>query len=121
MATTTVKGNMSNGLNPGQNLTTTSSPPLSPSLSELYTQTDFYIGVALAISSSFFIGSSFIIKKKALLRLTRHGEVRASAGGFGYLKEWIWWAGLLTSRRKSLNSHLSHYPNTFYHIFVPNF
>ncbi|XP_037883003.1 magnesium transporter NIPA2 [Glossina fuscipes] len=80
--------------------TTTSStvdvdvPP--PSLSELYTQTDFYIGVGLAICSCFFIGSSFIIKKKALLRLSRHGEVRASAGGFGYLKEWIWWAGLLT-------------------------
>ncbi|XP_013102310.1 magnesium transporter NIPA2 [Stomoxys calcitrans] len=66
------------------------------SLSELYGQTDFYIGVGLAISSCFFIGSSFIIKKKALLRINRHGEVRASAGGFGYLKEWIWWAGLLT-------------------------
>lgn len=69
----------------------------SPSLSDLYSQTDFYIGVGLAICSCFFIGSSFIIKKKALLRLSRHGEVRAGAGGFGYLKEWIWWAGLLTS------------------------
>uniref|UniRef100_T1PGV5 Magnesium transporter NIPA n=1 Tax=Musca domestica TaxID=7370 RepID=T1PGV5_MUSDO len=68
----------------------------SPSLSELYGQTDFYIGVGLAISSCFFIGSSFIIKKKGLMRLNRHGELRASAGGFGYLKEWIWWAGLLT-------------------------
>ncbi|XP_073826077.1 magnesium transporter spict [Musca autumnalis] len=68
----------------------------SPSLSELYGETDFYIGVGLAISSCFFIGSSFIIKKKALMRLNRHGELRASAGGFGYLKEWIWWAGLLT-------------------------
>lgn len=66
------------------------------SLADLYGQTDFYIGVGLAISSCFFIGSSFIIKKKALIRLSRHGEVRAAAGGFGYLKEWIWWAGLLT-------------------------
>lgn len=80
------------------NTTTSSTVDVSsPSLSELYTQTDFYIGVGLAICSCFFIGSSFIIKKKALLRLSRHGEVRASAGGFGYLKEWIWWAGLLTS------------------------
>jgi len=67
------------------------------SLMEPYSNTDFYIGVGLAVSSCFFIGSSFIIKKKALLRLSRHGEVRAAAGGFGYLREWIWWAGLLTS------------------------
>ncbi|CAD6999738.1 magnesium transporter NIPA2 [Ceratitis capitata] len=67
-----------------------------PSLSELYSQIDFYIGVGLAISSCFFIGSSFIIKKKALMRLSRQGEMRAAAGGYGYLKEWIWWAGLLT-------------------------
>ncbi|KAL7741462.1 hypothetical protein ACLKA6_000784 [Drosophila palustris] len=66
------------------------------SLMDPYSNTDFYIGVGLAVSSCFFIGSSFIIKKKALLRLSRHGEVRAAAGGFGYLREWIWWAGLLT-------------------------
>ncbi|KAH8308461.1 hypothetical protein KR059_012999, partial [Drosophila kikkawai] len=68
----------------------------SASLSAAISNTDFYIGVGLAISSCFFIGSSFIIKKKALIRLSRYGEVRASAGGFGYLREWIWWAGLLT-------------------------
>lgn len=67
------------------------------SVAELYTQREFYIGLGLAISSSIFIGSSFIIKKKALIRLNRLGGVRASAGGFGYLKEWIWWAGLITS------------------------
>ncbi|XP_037808075.1 LOW QUALITY PROTEIN: magnesium transporter NIPA2-like [Lucilia sericata] len=80
----------------GSSSTSSSINSSTPSLSELYAQTDFYIGVGLAISSCFFIGSSFIIKKKALIRLNRHGEVRASAGGFGYLKEWIWWAGLLT-------------------------
>ncbi|XP_037960675.1 magnesium transporter NIPA2 [Teleopsis dalmanni] len=73
-----------------------SGTPSSDSLADLYSQTDFYIGVGLAISSCFFIGSSFIIKKKALLRLNVHGELRAGAGGFGYLREWIWWAGLLT-------------------------
>lgn len=96
MTTAVAAANISHNLATGQNVTCTATSPI-PSLSELYTKSDFYIGVALAISSSFFIGSSFIIKKKALLRLNRHGEVRASAGGFGYLKEWIWWAGLFTS------------------------
>lgn len=67
-------------------------------LNELYNQTEFYIGLGLAISSSFFIGSSFIIKKKALIHLNRSGSLRASAGGFGYLKQWMWWAGLITSK-----------------------
>lgn len=38
---------------------------------------DFYIGLALAISSSIFIGGSFILKKKGLLRLARKGSMRA--------------------------------------------
>lgn len=63
---------------------------------KLYDTTDFYIGLGLAIGSSGFIGASFIVKKKALIRLQRGGAVRASSGGFGYLKEWIWWAGLLS-------------------------
>ncbi|PAV89087.1 hypothetical protein WR25_08942 [Diploscapter pachys] len=58
---------------------------------------DFYIGLGLAVSSSLFIGSSFIIKKKALIKLA-NGDVsqRASEGGFGYLREWLWWAGVIT-------------------------
>lgn len=71
----------------------------SKSFEELYTNHEFYIGLGLAISSSVFIGSSFIIKKIALLRLSKIGCTRAGAGGFGYLKEWIWWAGLLTSNQ----------------------
>lgn len=31
--------------------------------------TQFYIGLGLAVSSSLFIGSSFIIKKKALIKV----------------------------------------------------
>uniref|UniRef100_A0A672Q5Z3 Magnesium transporter NIPA2-like n=1 Tax=Sinocyclocheilus grahami TaxID=75366 RepID=A0A672Q5Z3_SINGR len=58
---------------------------------------DFYIGLALAISSSIFIGGSFILKKKGLLRLARKGSMRAGQGGHAYLKEWLWWAGLLSS------------------------
>jgi hypothetical protein len=32
---------------------------------------DFYIGLGLAVSSSLFIGSSFIVKKKALIKLAK--------------------------------------------------
>ncbi|KAG6941252.1 NIPA like domain containing 4, partial [Chelydra serpentina] len=56
----------------------------------------FYIGLALAIFSSFLIGSSVILKKKGLLRLVDKGGTRAGDGGHGYLKDWLWWAGLLT-------------------------
>jgi hypothetical protein len=53
----------------------------------------------------FVEGSSFIIKKKALIRLNQTGAVRAGAGGFGYLKEWIWWAGLLSSEYLCIVMH----------------
>lgn len=82
----------------GQGTAPVSSTSNATPVAEPYSNTDFYIGVGLAVSSCFFIGSSFIIKKLALIRLNRHGEQRASAGGFGYLREWIWWAGLLTSK-----------------------
>jgi hypothetical protein len=60
---------------------------------------EFYIGLGLAISSSLFIGSSFIIKKKALIKLANASEdytQRASEGGYGYLREWLWWMGVIT-------------------------
>lgn len=60
-----------------------------------YTKRDFYIGLGLAVSSTIFIGASFIIKKVALIRLNHIGGVRAGFGGFGYLKEWMWWLGFL--------------------------
>ncbi|MBN3299753.1 NIPA2 protein, partial [Amia calva] len=59
-------------------------------------RTDFYIGLSLAISSSIFIGGSFILKKKGLLRLAGRGSMRAGQGGHAYLKEWLWWAGLIS-------------------------
>ncbi|XP_022246582.1 magnesium transporter NIPA2-like isoform X2 [Limulus polyphemus] len=43
----------------------------------------FYIGLSLAISSSVFIGSSFIIKKKGLIKISRMGQTRAVAIGEG--------------------------------------
>uniref|UniRef100_A0A7N0U171 Probable magnesium transporter n=1 Tax=Kalanchoe fedtschenkoi TaxID=63787 RepID=A0A7N0U171_KALFE len=52
-------------------------------------------GCVLALVSSAFIGSSFIIKKKGLLRAGVSGP-RASVGGYGYLKEPLWWLGMIT-------------------------
>ncbi|XP_020819147.1 LOW QUALITY PROTEIN: magnesium transporter NIPA2-like [Phascolarctos cinereus] len=59
-------------------------------------QNNFYIGLSLALSSSIFIGASFILKKKGLLKIASRGSVRAGHGGHAYLKEWLWWAGLLS-------------------------
>ncbi|XP_048776028.1 magnesium transporter NIPA2-like isoform X2 [Ostrea edulis] len=56
---------------------------------------NFYIGLFLAIGSSIFIGSSFIFKKRGLLKLAKHQATRAGEGGYGYLKEWLWWAGMI--------------------------
>lgn len=52
-------------------------------------------GLVLAISSSIFIGSSFIIKKKGLKKSGETGT-RASSGGHSYLWEPLWWAGLIS-------------------------
>ncbi|KAF9156097.1 hypothetical protein BG015_007274 [Linnemannia schmuckeri] len=49
-----------------------------------------FIGMALAISSGIFIGSSFVLKKKGLLRSS------AIAGeGHAYLKSKLWWTGMV--------------------------
>lgn len=53
------------------------------------------IGFGLAVASSAFIGSSFIIKKKGLQRAGASGS-RASSGGYGYLLEPLWWIGMIT-------------------------
>eukprot|EP00243_Klebsormidium_subtile_P002721 TRINITY_DN15517_c0_g1_i1.p1 TRINITY_DN15517_c0_g1~~TRINITY_DN15517_c0_g1_i1.p1 ORF type:complete len:373 (-),score=105.88 TRINITY_DN15517_c0_g1_i1:144-1262(-) len=52
-------------------------------------------GLALAISSSLFIGASFIIKKKGLKKAGSTG-MRAGVGGYSYLSEPLWWAGMIT-------------------------
>ncbi|ETE62093.1 Magnesium transporter NIPA2, partial [Ophiophagus hannah] len=68
------------------------SPAFSFQMSQMGTFTghyEFYVGVGLAITSSLFIGSSFILKKKGLLRLSGQGAVRAGLGGHAYLREWL--------------------------------
>eukprot|EP00795_Rhopilema_esculentum_P000925 gene925-10680_t len=57
---------------------------------------DFYKGLGLALSSCLFIGTSFIVKKKGLLRVASGSGSRAGQGGFAYLKEWMWWTGMIT-------------------------
>lgn len=55
---------------------------------------DKYIGLALAVSSSLAIGTSFIITKKGL---TDAGARNASTSGeYAYLRNPIWWAGIST-------------------------
>lgn len=52
-------------------------------------------GLVLAMASSVFIGSSFILKKKGLKRAGATGA-RAGVGGYTYLLEPLWWAGMVT-------------------------
>ncbi|XP_022136343.1 probable magnesium transporter NIPA6 isoform X1 [Momordica charantia] len=52
-------------------------------------------GLVLAMASSAFIGSSFILKKKGLKRAGATGA-RAGVGGYTYLLEPLWWAGMVT-------------------------
>uniref|UniRef100_A0ACB8EIR4 Magnesium transporter NIPA4 n=1 Tax=Sphaerodactylus townsendi TaxID=933632 RepID=A0ACB8EIR4_9SAUR len=86
-----VIGNVSPTVSPHENLTLD-----ADWMVQIENKYGFYIGLALAIFSSFLIGSSVILKKKGLLRLVEKGGTRAGDGGHGYLKDWLWWAGLLT-------------------------
>ncbi|XP_059450172.1 probable magnesium transporter NIPA6 isoform X2 [Corylus avellana] len=52
-------------------------------------------GLILAVASSVFIGTSFILKKKGLKRAGAAGT-RAGVGGYTYLVEPLWWAGMVT-------------------------
>ncbi|KAJ7558997.1 hypothetical protein O6H91_04G064900 [Diphasiastrum complanatum] len=56
---------------------------------------DNHKGLLLALSSSLFIGASFIIKKKGLKRAGASG-IRAGVGGYSYLYEPLWWVGMIT-------------------------
>ncbi|XP_047462112.1 magnesium transporter NIPA4 isoform X2 [Mugil cephalus] len=63
---------------------------------QTYSVYNLWLGLVLALMSAFLIGGSVILKKKALLRLASTGHTRAGDGGHGYLKDWLWWGGLLT-------------------------
>ncbi|KAJ2906369.1 magnesium transporter NIPA-domain-containing protein [Zalerion maritima] len=51
------------------------------------------IGIALAISSGAFIGTSFVLKKYGLLKANEKYNEEAGEG-YGYLKNVWWWAGM---------------------------
>ncbi|KAG5371942.1 putative magnesium transporter NIPA1 [Yarrowia sp. C11] len=50
-----------------------------------------YIGLALAMSSSLAIGTSFIITKKGLM-----ASSHVSSSSYAYLRTPVWWAGIIT-------------------------
>ncbi|CAK7266394.1 hypothetical protein SEPCBS57363_002066 [Sporothrix epigloea] len=52
------------------------------------------IGIALAVSSGAFIGTSFVLKKVGLLKANeKYNEVAGE--GYGYLKNVYWWSGMI--------------------------
>ncbi|KAI3780924.1 hypothetical protein L2E82_10917 [Cichorium intybus] len=53
-------------------------------------------GLILAVLSSGFIGTSFILKKKGLKRAAATTGFGAGHGGYTYLQEPLWWAGMIT-------------------------
>ncbi|KAI7874258.1 magnesium transporter [Mucor mucedo] len=55
-----------------------------------------YIGLILAMSSSVFIGLSFVITKKGLVSSKKRHGVSATDGKYHYLRNWTWWAGIGT-------------------------
>jgi len=69
---------------------TSSSSSSSSGLNNTYN----IIGLVLAISSGFFIGTSFIIKKKGLLASNRKYNQVAGVG-HEYLKSPLWWSGMI--------------------------
>lgn len=51
------------------------------------------VGIILAVCSGLFIGVSFVLKKKGLLRA--NAKYNEEAGeGYGYLKNAFWWTGM---------------------------
>ena len=52
------------------------------------------VGIALAIASGLFIGTSFVLKKTGLLRANVKYNEEAGEG-YGYLKNAFWWSGMI--------------------------
>ena len=55
-----------------------------------------YIGLALAVTSSLAIGTSFIITKKGLIDAAEK-STGYSSENYSYLKNGIWWTGMILS------------------------
>ncbi|TFK83164.1 DUF803-domain-containing protein [Polyporus arcularius HHB13444] len=57
---------------------------------------DRYIGLALAVSSSLAIGTSFILTKKGLNQAGEASAYSQATESYTYLRNPIWWAGMST-------------------------
>ncbi|KAI0673732.1 DUF803-domain-containing protein [Trametes maxima] len=55
---------------------------------------DKYIGLALAISGSIGIGSSFILTKKGLIQASNASAYASASDSHTYFKSPLWWAGM---------------------------
>lgn len=53
------------------------------------------VGVCLAVGSGLLIGASFVIKKRGLLSATQKAG-NAAGEGHAYLKNVVWWIGMIT-------------------------
>ncbi|CCJ29917.1 unnamed protein product [Pneumocystis jirovecii] len=62
------------------------------------------IGFILALASGCFIGASFVVKKKGLLDTTRNKGL-AAGQGHAYLKNGIWWTGMLMCACEGMRRH----------------
>uniref|UniRef100_A0A8C7D9T0 NIPA like domain containing 4 n=1 Tax=Oncorhynchus kisutch TaxID=8019 RepID=A0A8C7D9T0_ONCKI len=55
----------------------------------------FWICLTLAVLSAFLIGGS-VMQEEGSASPACNEQTRAGEGGHGYLKDWLWWGGLLT-------------------------
>ncbi|KAJ1983489.1 hypothetical protein H4R34_001250 [Dimargaris verticillata] len=51
-----------------------------------------YVGMGLALASSFLIGSSFVLTKKGLMNTS--AKYGSASDSFAYFKNYIWWIGM---------------------------
>ena len=69
------------------------------------------VGIALALSSALFIGISFIVKKKGLIDSNslqdrqRKNEQDKKVDNHAYLKNKLWWTGMILSKLQCCFSH----------------
>ena len=84
-----------------------------PTEDEIVNRDNYYKGLALALSSCVFIGTSFIVKKKGLLRVARNSTSRAGNLQFSVLKK------ILMILNLSNDSYLFLFVSMF--LFVRNF
>lgn len=72
------------------------------------------VGITLALSSSIFIGTSFIIKKKGLLETNALGHKAGQS--HAYLKNPLWWTGMLLmalGEIANFGAYVSIYTNSY--------